>query len=236
MESTIIIPVYNQDRDLLRACVSSALVQKDAEVILIDDGSDIPAIEHLGDGYESVIYEWQENKGVAGALNRGIELSTGKYIHWLSSDDLYYRNKVEHQVSAMKAKKYNVSYTAYENGIPKCDRVYAAAQYPTKEMLFESLKQHCFINACTVCWYSAIFDELGLFNETIVHMQDYEMILRCAEKYNFLAVNETLVRRRVHDGQMLNTLKDENERLKKEKDAEYLRERYQAVANVWVPE
>ncbi|MBU2249618.1 MAG: glycosyltransferase, partial [Gammaproteobacteria bacterium] len=209
------------------------------QIVVIDDGSDEP----IKDIVEATCLRchhrgWkfcrQENEGVAGALNMGIEISDGDYIQWLPSDDLFMADKTARQLEAID--NHRVCYTGYELGIPKPQATYLAAQYPTQEVFFNQLKQHCFINAATVMWSRSVFEDIGVFDPRIIHAQDYEFLLRCASKWNFQVVAEPMVRRRVHAGQMINTLRDEVEAEKKRQDMRYLRDTYGAVGGVWTPE
>ncbi len=93
MKLSVIIPVYNCDRCLER-CLKSALGQQlssdSVEVIIIDDGStdNSGAIaDGYADKFDNVRVFHQQNQGVSAARNRGIEIATGDYIHFLDSDD-----------------------------------------------------------------------------------------------------------------------------------------------------
>lgn len=246
---SIVIPTYNQALPYLEAAIRSAVLQfvddKPGEVIVVDDGSAIPVEGQLEAvqrdlGRVAAINELcllrQDNGGVAAALNAGVKAARGEYIQWLSSDDLFRLNKSVRQVKAMKDADAKVCYCAWEEGVPQPKATWPAAQYPSQEALFAVFKQHCFINACCVMWHRSVFDEVGFFNPDIRHCQDYEFLLRCAEKWNYLAVNEPFVRRRIHAGQMLNTLVKPEEAESKRRDMAYLHERYGATAQVWVPE
>ena len=91
MKLSIIIPVYRVEATLNR-CVESVLNQNldDFEVILIDDGSP--------DNCTRLCDEWaqkdqhirvihQENKGLSGARNAGIDIAQGDYLTFIDSDD-----------------------------------------------------------------------------------------------------------------------------------------------------
>ena len=91
MKVSVVIPVYNV-KPYLERCVNSVLRQtyKDLEIILVDDGStdgsgelcnDIATRDHR----IRVIH--QENQGLSGARNTGIQQATGEYIIFLDSDD-----------------------------------------------------------------------------------------------------------------------------------------------------
>lgn len=85
MKWTIIIPYFNLKvyTDELLECLKPQ-VTKDVEVLVIDDGSEIP--------YETQ-YEWvrvirKENGGVSTARNLGINEAKGEYISFIDADDL----------------------------------------------------------------------------------------------------------------------------------------------------
>ena len=244
---SIIIPTFNQHPDYLRAALQSAKLQTyPCEIIVIDDGSHPPQdgiVAEVLQGYSDLHghkvmakYQYQDNRGVAGALNRGLEESTGDFIQWLPSDDLFHLDKTRIQLAEMLANPLDmVSYCAYQEGIPATTVTWPSAQYPSREKLLSELAKHCFINAATVMWRREVFDAVGGFDEAHSHCQDYEMLLRCAGVSNFLAVNEPLVRRRVHEGQMLQTLKDPEQAEIKRKEMEALHDKYGVTGNVWLP-
>lgn len=91
MKLSIVIPVYNVENTLNR-CVESVLIQgvDDFEVILVDDGStdQCPMIceqWQAKDNHITTIH--QQNKGLSGARNTGINKSTGELITFIDPDD-----------------------------------------------------------------------------------------------------------------------------------------------------
>lgn len=90
---SIIVPVYNTEK-YLAACLQSALDQSvaDIEVIAVDDGStdgSLAVLRAFADKDPRLkLLVNEQNCGQAGALNRGIDSSTGRWIAFLDSDDL----------------------------------------------------------------------------------------------------------------------------------------------------
>ena len=89
---SVIVPVYRVEQ-YLPACINSILAQTytDFELILVDDGSP----DNCGaicDSYAArdprirVIH--QENMGLSGARNSGMDAAKGEYITFIDSDDL----------------------------------------------------------------------------------------------------------------------------------------------------
>ncbi len=88
---SVIIPVYKVEK-YLRECVDCILMQSytDFELILVDDGSpdrcgEICEEYSRRDGRVRVIH--QENQGLSGARNTGMEAANGDYITFVDSDD-----------------------------------------------------------------------------------------------------------------------------------------------------
>ena len=88
---SVIIPVYNVEK-YLRQCVDSVLNQNlsDYELILVDDGSP-DCCPEICDEYASKHAEirviHQNNQGLSEARNAGINISRGKYLMFMDSDD-----------------------------------------------------------------------------------------------------------------------------------------------------
>ena len=87
---SIVIPVYNSEKTIGKT-ISSILKQtyENFEIILVDDGSTDESqsiIKSFDD--KRIIYNVQENQGVATARNNGIALASGEYISFIDSDDM----------------------------------------------------------------------------------------------------------------------------------------------------
>jgi len=106
---SIIVPVYRAE-EFLHRCVYSILSQtfEDFELILIDDGSP-DKCPQICDEYEKkdkrVKVTHQANMGGAAAVARGVNLSKGKYIGFVDSDDWIEPEMYRNMLSA--AIQYN---------------------------------------------------------------------------------------------------------------------------------
>ena len=100
---SIIVPVYNVEA-FLDACIHSIRQQtyKHLQIILVDDGSTdnsgniCDSINVLDDRFD-VIH--QENAGLSGARNTGLEHANGEYIMFVDSDDVIHPEAVAYMVS-----------------------------------------------------------------------------------------------------------------------------------------
>jgi glycosyltransferase involved in cell wall biosynthesis len=94
---SVVIPTYNQPALLLQTLESVfAQTFADFEVVIIDDGSTDDTLERL----RRIIT--QQNMGIGGARNRGIEEARGKYIALLDHDDIWKPTKLQEQVEFME--------------------------------------------------------------------------------------------------------------------------------------
>ena len=100
---SIIMPAFNAAY-FIQESIQSVLAQSfsDFELIVINDGStdDTSALVQNVKDPRIILIE-QENAGVAAARNNGIEVSRGKFIAFLDSDDLWSKTKIEKQVNLL---------------------------------------------------------------------------------------------------------------------------------------
>ena len=90
---SVIIPVYNVS-PYLREALDSVIYQtyRNLEIIIVDDGSTddsgLVCDKYKGDPRVKVIH--QENRGLSGARNTGIDLMMGDFVVFLDSDDAFH--------------------------------------------------------------------------------------------------------------------------------------------------
>lgn len=122
---SVIIPVYNVEK-YLRKCLDSVIGQtyQNLEIILIDDGSKDRSgaiCDEYAEKDDRIICVHQQNAGVSKARNRGIELASGDYYHFLDSDDYietdtyeYLLNKLTEANAQAIGFEYFVTYSDHE--------------------------------------------------------------------------------------------------------------------------
>ena len=121
---SVIIPVYNRG-ELIRYTLESvrrASVGLSVEVIIVDDGSTIPAAEsitRLGYHPEQIIR--QPNQGLLFARLTGLRHATGAHVLFLDSDDTVSSEKFRLQLAAMRAAGAEISYSDHAHTILEGD-------------------------------------------------------------------------------------------------------------------
>jgi glycosyltransferase involved in cell wall biosynthesis len=196
---SIIIPFYNCP--YIDQAIESALNQtyKNIEVIVVNDGSTLHQ-EKIQPYLNKIQYIEKSNGGTASALNAGIRIATGKYFSWLSSDDIYLPQKIEQQLNFMKVNQLSASYTNFCT-INEKGAILSTSQgvhLSTRIDFVKKMRRGCIVNGCTVMLEMSVFQELGLFDESLKYTQDYDFWLRVLTKHHFHYFSESLVNYRIH--------------------------------------
>lgn len=122
---SVIVPCYNYGR-FLQDCVNSLIGGKTSlghmpgqtlqsmEIIIVDDASvdETPSVmAEIVDIKKGIRgYRLEENQGTAKTLNYGIERANGKYITFLSADDMREPESLETLVKACEANPHTFAY------------------------------------------------------------------------------------------------------------------------------
>lgn len=195
---SVIIPVYNRSNSLKDA-VESVLLQtyKPSEIIVIDDGSFLPASTILKNYKSHIkIITLENNKGVSCARNEGIKKSTGKYIAFLDSDDIFLPKKIENQLQFMQDNGYYVSHT--DEFWYRKDRWVNQNNNSKKYggYILDKITDRCRISPSSLMVEREVFEKCGVFNENLEVCEDYDISLRFALNYNIGYLDKKLIIKR----------------------------------------
>ncbi len=201
---SVIITTHNR-REFVQEAIESVLKQdfSDYEIIVVDDGS-TDGTEKALRASKDVTYCFQENRGVSGARNQGLEIARGKLISFLDSDDLWTPKKLKIQTEVMeKNPEINVTYTD-EIWIRNGSRVNPKNKHRKYSgLIFEKCLPLCIISPSSVMLRREVFDKVGTFDEDLPVCEDYDLWLRIAARFPILFINEKLIiKRGGHEGQL----------------------------------
>ncbi|UYZ34253.1 glycosyltransferase [Clostridium beijerinckii] len=212
---SIIIPVYNGE-NYLKEAINSALAQsyKNVEVIVVNDGSrDNGATEKIALSYgEKIRYLYKENGGVATALNLGIKNMKGEYFSWLSHDDIYYSNKIEKNIKALYESGNMTAIVQSDYDLLEVESNYIthvshSEIYPIKQLtnsVFPVLQG--LIHGCSLLIHKSHFNRIGIFSESLITTQDYDLWFRMMRYEKTIYIPEPLILSRVHKEQGSRTI------------------------------
>jgi glycosyltransferase involved in cell wall biosynthesis len=190
-----VIPTYNRAA-LVRRAIDSVLAQTRPidEIIVVDDGSSDKTREVVTAYGAAVRYICQENRGIAGARNRGIRESRFDWVAFLDDDDEWLPDKIAKQVQALeKCPEASVCYTGIryapiDGGAERCF-------VPIKaESLLPKARLSIPFTPSTMVVRRKALDAVGGFMEGLRFAEDWHIIVRLAFRFKFVGVMEPLVR------------------------------------------
>ena len=195
MQISLVIPTYNRCSTLKRA-LNSVLQQtmRPDEIIVVDDGSTDETANMLNREFPELTYIAQTNKGVSAARNRGIRQAQGNWITFLDSDDSWLTEKLTTQVYALrKSPEIKICHTEevwIRNGL----RVNAMNKHKkTGGWIFKHCLPLCAMSPSSIMIHRSVFDNVGLFDESLPACEDYDLWLRITAKYPVLFLEQPLI-------------------------------------------
>lgn len=191
---SIILPTYNR-AGFIGAALESVLAQTYGhwECIIIDDGSTDETVDVLSKYNDPrFVYLYQDNQGVSGARNTGIEACKGEIMALLDSDDEWMPNKLATQVAYMEDHGYDICQTEeiwYRGG----KRVNQPKKYAKPEgWFFEASLEMCLISPSCTMFTGRAWSDIGPFDTNMPSCEDYDMWLRACLYYPVGLVREDL--------------------------------------------
>lgn len=200
---SVIVPCYNHEK-YVEETIESIVNQtyKNIELIVIDDGSKdaSPQIIHKLSKKYNFKFIHRPNRGLSATLNECIELSKGKYVSVCASDDKLKLDKVEKQVKFMENNlHYGMCYGKVilfeDNG----NETPLEIKHSRGGWIFDDLIVNQFhIPAVSNMIRKSVFQDVGVFDENL-WVEDWDMWLRIANKYQIGYLDEYLAYYRQHE-------------------------------------
>jgi glycosyltransferase involved in cell wall biosynthesis len=202
---SVIIPTYNRSASLERALHSVQSQSRPAEeIIVVDDGSEDGTGLMLARHHPEVRVLTQKNSGVSSARNNGIRKARGEWIALLDSDDEWLPGKLAIQMRTLAAQP----------GIRLChtDEIWIRNGRRANQMkkhakrggwIFQHSLPLCAISPSSVVIHRSLFDEVGLFDESLPACEDYDLWLRiCAREPVSFVETPQIVKYGGHEDQL----------------------------------
>lgn len=169
---SVIMAAYNASAHIGEA-LESVLAQdwEPLEIVVVDDGStdDTPAI--VGQ-YPQVIYVRQANAGPAAARNAAAARSSGDFVANFDSDDLLPPTRIASQASYLLAH-------------PEVGAVFGrqewmnAPEWMARDAVYGDVDG---IPLSSVMFRRSVFFDLGGYDNTFVHGEDMDLLVRMRER------------------------------------------------------
>lgn len=196
---SVVIPTFNRE-DTISYCLNSVLAQtyKNLETVVVDDCSTDNTVNvinsHSDPRVRCIVLE--QNSGAQAARNRGIKEAKGEWIAFQDSDDEWLPEKLERQVAALDAVKYDplvvVHSNAYrfDNRTKKKDiwmlpTIEGDNQYPTLLKTSGPLYQTMLVSRTAL-------EKIGFLDEDVPSHQEWDTSIRLAKYCKFVHIKEAL--------------------------------------------
>lgn len=205
MKFSIITPSLNQ-ADYISDTIESVMNQNYTvkEHIIIDGGSTDDTVNILKK-YPHLKWISEKDTGQSNAINKGLEMASGEIVAWINSDD-YYEKDIFPEIAC------------YFSEHPECMILYGDITYISKNkefmyklsgdvVSFESLlKIPDLVRQPATFWRKSLMDEVGLLNEDLHLVMDYEFFLRASSKHKFHYLGRNLCYFRCYNENKTNSL------------------------------
>ena len=203
MKVSIITPAYNC-KETIKETFDSVISQtfSDWEWIIIEDQSTDGSYEFIKelvkDDKRIILLQTDKNSGAAKARNLGIEKAEGRYIAFLDADDLWSKDKLEHQIKFMEDNDYAFTYTNYDVLYEDNKRI--AFDPKRLSSSYKDLLKACDIGCLTVIYDTQKLGKIYMPLDA-PKREDYAMWLDMTRN-GLVAhkLNENLATYRVHSG------------------------------------
>jgi glycosyltransferase involved in cell wall biosynthesis len=182
---SLVMPAWNPNPVWMREAVASALAQEGCEIelIVVDDGSDPPVSQLLGElGDERMRLVEIPHGRVSRARNAGLELARGDFVRFVDCDDVILADSTAHLLALADGDERVITYGA----TMVCDehlRPLSTIATDAQGLVAES----CLLNRFATTIHSllyprAVVDEVGPWEPSIVVSQDWDYALRAFER------------------------------------------------------
>ena len=145
---------------------------------LIVDGNSTDRTLNIINTYKNFINVLisEEDKGIYDAMNKGLRIAKGKFIHFLNSDDQYHDSNVLKEVfREIKRKKIFFGKIVYREDSQK--KILGSEFELTKELISSRVPQPSLFVPLK------FYKKIGYFDEKFRIAADYDMLLRLAKIY-----------------------------------------------------
>lgn len=183
---SVIVPVYNVQKDMLIACIESVKAQTyiNWELCLVDDASTMPEVKETLEQYkaqEKIKIQYREKNGhISRTTNDGLQMAEGEYIGLLDCDDILSPNALYEMVKKLNEDaEYDFIYSdedmLTEDGKTRYNPVFKTEWAP------DTFMSVMYTNHFSI-FKRSIAMEIGGYRVGYEGSQDYDFVLRFTEK------------------------------------------------------
>jgi len=205
---SIVVPLYDSGTHIAETMATIlAQTYQNYEIIIVDDGSVDDSLTILKSENDRIFLISKSNGGPASARNIAIKVSSGPFIAFLDSDDLWVANKLEEQVACLQqSKSIGLVYSealmfSQFNAVKSIKCKIGYTQSPAMcNLLFGD-----FIPNSSVIIRRSCIEKIGLLDEdkALIAVEDYDYWLRIAKHYAISAISKPLAYYRIQSDNLV---------------------------------
>ena len=190
----ILIPVFQDQVELDRTVESLSYATAEADIIVVDDGSQPPLHVH---GRGITLVRFPRNRGIVAALNAGLDLALRSgydYVVRMDAGDLAAPDRILRQISYLEEHPECVL-VGCDAEVRAQGGAWSFTIRPPRDPgdLATSLRERVWLLHSTLTFRAAVFHEVGPYSDEFEAAEDYEILLRIAKRHRIGIVPETLV-------------------------------------------
>ena len=188
--ASIIITTHNRPHVFPRAVESARESSGDVEIVVVDDASSDQTAEICRSLPDINYVRVERNQGVAGARNLGLVASSGEYVSFLDDDDTRMPGSLDQQISILESEPeagmiYGQAFYGDQEGNPT-DQFYPA-DCPQGDLFWQVLCRN-FIPCGTAVFRRSCLSRVGLLDDSIAGLDDWDLWVRIGEIYPIIAL------------------------------------------------
>ncbi|HEY9625277.1 MAG TPA: glycosyltransferase [Crinalium sp.] len=189
---SIITPVYNGEKTI-RETIASVLNQtfQDFELIIVDDSSQDATLDILASITDPRLKVFSYAKtNQSNNRNLGIAQATGDYLAFIDADDLWTADKLERQLAALQDNSQAAIAYSWTDYIDESGQFLRSGSHITANgNVYAQLLLTNFIeNGSNPLIKRSAVLEVGGFDPSLLTAEDWDLWLRLAARYEFVAV------------------------------------------------
>lgn len=204
MKVSIVTTSFNQG-DWIGKNLASVAQQtyEDFEHIVIDPGShdnSRDVIDDYAGRDKRIIRIYEPDRGQVDAINKGLNLSSGKLLTWLNSDDYYHdEHALKTVVDFYNEHSSDIVYGRGWRVDAAGNKLSEAYTHPDNTDILKTLEHSIGILQPSLFFTKEVFEDLGGLDEAYNLQLDYEYWIRMAQAgYKFRKVNSLISNATVH--------------------------------------
>ncbi|HEY9796728.1 MAG TPA: glycosyltransferase [Leptolyngbyaceae cyanobacterium] len=203
---SVVIPVYNNETTI-QETIESVLSQSfsDLELIVINDGSQDSTLKIVSSILDPRLKVFSyPNAGLAATRNRGVSHASGEYISFIDADDLWTPDKLEAQFKALQANPQAAVAYSWTDWIDQSGQfLRPGGHISVNGDVYAKLLVRDFVESGSNPLIRAeALAEVGGFDESLPAVEDWDMWLRLAARYEFVCVPSPQILYRVSSSSM----------------------------------